>query len=399
MNLSKTLIFLTLVICVCPGGENTLFAQETLPGYNPQKGQKLFAAKGCINCHSVYGFGGKIGSDLGRSLANKEALDIIAVMWNHSNEMSKALERGQSVPQLAPPEMAAILSFFYYLNYFGTPGSAGQGALIFQNKGCSACHSVDQNNKTNSPNLFNEPFSSPLQLGQALWNHGGKMMARIRSQGIRVPTLSGSEITDIFAFLRGRNPVLFYKPQEAIPGDYKTGARLIREKQCLRCHSMGGKGGKMAPDFTQINLHRNAVEIVAMMLNHAPRMWRKMKENSIASPTFTGTNLADLVAYLYFSNFRIPTGNAVKGEKLFQEKQCNKCHSLQLSTKRIGPNLAIVQGLDEMINISSAMWNHNINMLEQMQRQNIPFPRFNGEELKNLLTFIRSVREKEHEEK
>ncbi len=398
MDFSRILIALTLAVFVCNGGYNPLFAQEEQPVYNPLGGQKLFHSKGCIRCHAVYGFGGKIGSDLGRALAKKGAVDIVAAMWNHSNEMVQASERGRSIPQLEPTEMAAILSFIYYLDYFGTPGSVDNGARIYQTKGCVNCHSPAKSKKISAPDLLAKPFASPLQLGQAMWNHSGRMLANIRSQGTQIPTFSGGEMMDLFAFLREGNSTRNLEALAAVPGDYHKGKRLIKEKQCLRCHSVSGRGGTLAPDFSQINFHRSAVEIMSMMWNHTPGMWRKMEKNSIPLPNLAGTDLADIMAYLYFLGFRTPTGDPKEGEILFQEKQCNKCHSLQLTERRIGPNLATVRGLDEMINISSAMWNHNINMLEQMKLQNIPFPRFNGEELKDLLTFILSVREKELEE-
>lgn len=375
-----------------------LFAQEIQVKRRPLLGQQLFVSRGCVKCHAIFGNGGRVGSDLGRTQSDKKTLDIIASMWNHSSEMNQAMVRGESIPQLDPEEMSALLSFFYYLKFFGQPGDPDRGATIFLEKKCSTCHVIGEGYGV-GPNLSQTLSSfSPLSLGQKMWNHGWRMIDEMRNRRIPIPVFKENEMSDLISFLKSVSTVQNIKMESIFPGDADRGATLVKAKNCIRCHRINGRGGTIGPDFDQLDFSRSAAEIAAMMWNHAPNMWRKMREQRIDIPEFSGNDLADLLAYLYFLDFRVLPGDVKLGQAVFQQKQCNKCHSLQFQAKRIGPNLLAVKGLDDMITISSAMWNHNIKMQEEMRRQQIPFPRFTGEDLKNLLTFIQSVRKQELQE-
>jgi len=395
----KTLRFIaTLVILLGIWAilANPLFAQEFQLPENPLEGQALFVKKGCIQCHSVFGEGGKVGSDLGRSQANKTALGILAAMWNHSGEMSQAMIKGQNPAQLAPNEMAALLSFLYYLNYFGQPGSADNGAKIFESKGCNQCHSIGGKGGTEAPALDKLSYlASPVLMAQEMWNHGTKMMQYLKKKNLLFPILSGKDIADLLTYSQSFNPAPPQSVRYAFPGSPNRGAVLFKEKKCIQCHRINGKGGTVGSDLSRRPFHQSVDEIAAIMWNHAPKMMQKMHAKGIMPPRFDCNEMADIIAYLYFLDFRIRPGDVEQGKKIFEAKQCNKCHSLNGYQGKIGPNLARVKGLNDIITISTAMWNHNIKMQKEMKKQHIPYPRFTGTELKNLLTFIRSNRERE----
>src|SRR3990172_2226350 len=94
---------------------------------NPLKGRELFTSKGCIKCHAIRGEGGKVGPDLGKTVARQSLFEVASIMWNHSPVMSEKM-RELKVPRakFSAEEMADIIAFLYFLNYFDEPGNAAQ---------------------------------------------------------------------------------------------------------------------------------------------------------------------------------------------------------------------------------------------------------------------------------
>ena len=85
-------------------------------------------------------------------------------------------------------------------------------------------------------------------------------------------------------------------------GDPVRGAVLFGSKSCSMCHSLAGKGGTDAPPLDSMRGHLSAREVANMsgqIWNHVPGMLAQFKEEGIPFPTFTGDQMADLVAYLH----------------------------------------------------------------------------------------------------
>ena len=87
-------------------------AERVVPGV-PEQGQKIFAAKRCVACHSAAGKGGKVGPELARG-HHVSLTQFAALMWNHAPGMWAQMEaRGIQVPRLKGQEMADIVAFLY----------------------------------------------------------------------------------------------------------------------------------------------------------------------------------------------------------------------------------------------------------------------------------------------
>src|SRR6266498_4333029 len=90
---------------------------------DPMRGQSLFVAKGCVQCHAVRGAGGRIGPDLGRTAVKGSFYEIAAALWNHALTMSDKMKEFRLVrPSFRDDELADLLAFLYFLNYFDEPG-------------------------------------------------------------------------------------------------------------------------------------------------------------------------------------------------------------------------------------------------------------------------------------
>lgn len=167
-----------------------------LPGV-ADRGRQLFLDKGCLECHSVRGIGGKIGPDLADRAVSASILDFAAAMWNKAPAMAAAMKaRAIPLPQLQPGEAADILAFLYSIRYLGPLGNPARGAAVADAKGCVACHAAG---KRAGDFHRARGLESPAILA-ALWNHSFIGDATVRSAPWAAMT--DAEMLDLIAFLQ-----------------------------------------------------------------------------------------------------------------------------------------------------------------------------------------------------
>ncbi len=367
------------------------FSQEMQLPKNSLAGQKLFTAKGCVSCHSIMGQGGKIGSDLGKTQAGKSPIGIVSMMWNHASDMTRAMEKSFEMPKFTGEEMGGLIAFLYFLNYFDEPGNADEGAKTVSEKRCMTCHAVrGEGGKFGPPLDKMNQYASPIFLAQAMWNHGSGMSGTMKKLSVERPSLQGKDIADLLAFIRSISQIKVAEPIYMLPGEPEAGKKLFELKKCIQCHKTGNHGRGIGPDLTKKEFNIGATEIAAKMWNHGSKMSSKMSELHIDQPKFHGSEMADVIAYLYFLGFRSQSGNIDRGKKIFSEKKCSECHAIRGEGGNVGPDLAKSMNVSNFIAAAAAMWNHGYNMRQLMQKVNIPIPRFTGEEMNDLLTYIRS---------
>lgn len=403
MERLKRYIGLLVVSCVISSvmwqGTSAGMAEEqaggvrTLSG-NPLRGRNIFINKGCIKCHSIWGIGGKLGPDLTRIGMGRSFLQIAGALWSHSPKMVDLMARA-GVPRAAfsPEEMSDFISYLYYLNYFNEPGDAMVGQRLFSERGCINCHSVGNMGGHVGPSLDSyQKFASPLFVAQAMWNHGPRMAAKMSALNIKHPVFQGKEMADLLAFIRGQalGPILNEKFM--MPGSPSSGKRLFSLKGCDSCHAIHGKGGRLGPDLTKRDFYKSVTEIAGSMWNHNPAMWKRMREVGADRPKFNGNEMADVIAYLYFTRYVDAPGNAAKGKKLFEQKGCSECHSLGRGQgERIGPNLGDSPALASPVHLTTAMWNHAPTMEKLVNEKGLAWPKFEGDEMCDLVEYLTSL--------
>ena len=145
-------------------------------------------------------------------------------------------------------------------------------------------------------------------------------------------------------------------------GNAARGARLFVSKGCADCHSFGGQGGADAPTLDYMAGHLSAREIANMsgtIWNHVPAMVPHFQDEGIPFPTFTGFEMADLVAYLHSSPSpkasaarttgsehgvmemaATEPGDPARGKSIFATLGCGSCHTLAVAGSKgtVGPN-------------------------------------------------------------
>jgi mono/diheme cytochrome c family protein len=137
---------------------------ETAPGYyasmkvipSADEGQRLFAQKGCIGCHSVGGVGGKVGP----------ALDDVGLrrspdwMLQHFRD-PQSVTPGSVMPRFGftETEARALTDFLLHLRERNVASSLAalmnpieRGREVYRKYGCGGCHAPDAKGGVPNPN-------------------------------------------------------------------------------------------------------------------------------------------------------------------------------------------------------------------------------------------------------
>lgn len=149
-------------------------------------------------------------------------------------------------------------------------------------------------------------------------------------------------------------------------------------------------GGKLAADLGERpRIQRTFTELAAIMWNHAPEMKELAGKQKITWKPFTGSQMRDLLSYIYLLGALDDRGNAARGKRLFVEKACASCHALcEGESPALGPPLGQWRSFASPILWAEAMWGHAARMEEMTQRLGFPWPTFTGTEMVDLFTYI-----------
>jgi len=251
------------------------------PG-DTRRGERVFLGKRCGECH---GIGSAVREGIQPVAAWKSLADPIAPsqqMWNHSREMKSALGRMNiPYPQFSAQEMTDLLVYLRSAQNSGhagdfAPGSAESGEKLFVSKGCAGCH-------MGSLTLEARPTRYGLtDFAAAMWNHS-----------FRVPEnpapLSYEEMRRVVGYLVSTQ---FFEER----GDLEKGRKVFASKHCIACHDDPSSG---APGRPAMAGRMTSFEMAAALWKHGPEMLNRMRLKKISWPRFSGTEMADLGAYLH----------------------------------------------------------------------------------------------------
>lgn len=180
-----------------------------LPG-RAEEGRRLFATKGCLECHAIRGQGGKVGPDLAERGVQGSLMQFAATLWNKAPAMNQAMKtRGIAVPPLTADQMADIVAYLYSVRYFAQPGDARKGALVATGKGCLNCHALyGERGKTASDLARARGIQSPGGVVAAMWNHSFFVTEqRTDQRAVARPQFTSEEMADLVAYLRSLRPL------------------------------------------------------------------------------------------------------------------------------------------------------------------------------------------------
>jgi len=384
--------FLGVFLLSLPGFD--LFSQalsredQGLLSGDPIRGRQLFVSKGCFECHAIRGVGGAVGPDLGLKVFNKSVYEIGGVLWNHSPLMSqKMAQLGVQRPEFTESEMLNLISFLFFLNYFDSLADPQRGAQLWTERRCASCHSAGNQMGTSAPEVDRIESPNAVSLAQGMWNHGVQMLEMFRRMDVPFPAFRGSEMVDLAAYIRQQNR----SPSRALleVGDPAEGEELFRVKGCRSCHQTGGV---QAPELGGPQFQATVSQIAGQMWNHLPRMSEQMNRQGIRFPTFSGSEMSHLIAYLYSRAYVGKPGDAERGEMVFREKGCVNCHTIGASDPPTSILDLAAVSMDSPLGVIPAMWNHALNMELQMKTRDLAWPRFEGSEMADLQAYLQKQR-------
>lgn len=172
------------------------------------------------------------------------------------------------------------------------PGDATRGREVFAAKGCARCH-VPRGGSGVGPAL--ERLRRPqgaFALAGRLWNHAPAMFTVLRLGDLRWPQISTAEMADLMTYLEA-DPAADPAP------DLARGQVTLLRKSCLKCHSLGGEGARLAPDLSgRRAAYDSAVAWAATMWTHTPTMAAKAIEIGLLYPRFAEDEMRNLVGFL-----------------------------------------------------------------------------------------------------
>ena len=176
--------------------------------------------------------------------------------------------------------------------------------------------------------------------------------------------------------------------------DSQRGQDVFQKQGCVRCHSVQGSGGTGAPDLGRV-VDRNFTPalLASTMWNHAPTMWSAMRQQNVDIPQLSEQDSADLFAFFYSARYFDKPGDAARGKRAFAARHCADCHGINDSKVAAAPPVSRWQSLQSPISLAEAMWNHSGRMREEMARQNITWQKLSGQELTDILVYLRNLRE------
>lgn len=267
------------------------------------------------------------------------------------------------------------------------------GSRVFGSSGCVKCHSVNGIGGKVGPDLGRIPRArSFYDLAAAMWNHLPAMAKRMRQLGIPRPHLDTRQTGGLIAFLYTLN---YFDP----PGNAEAGRRLFTTKRCIMCHQLRGRGGVVGPSLDFLRQYGSPIFVAAALWNHGPAMAAAMRERGIERPSFTGTELLDLIEYVKASStapadspLYVLPGRADQGRRLFAEKRCIECHSVSGEGGRVAPDLAERGRQLSLTQFAAAMWNKASAMTAVMNAQGISVPQLQAEEMADLVAYLYAVR-------
>jgi len=387
----SSIVLAWLVLLAAPALAQPVFA----PSQDPLAGARVFDAKGCIKCHAIDGTGGKVGPDLARTARPRSFYDLAAALWNHAPKMAARMRAlGIARPHLDPAEAGDLAGYLFTLSYFDRRPDVARGRRLLTEKRCVACHRVGGAGGTVGPALDRlTPIASPISVAAAMWNHGPRMAELMEREKIARPTFKPSELADLIAYINSTSPRATQSQVYALPGRADAGSRLFVQKQCAECHRVGGVGDAAKPSLAERALDMSLTDFAAAMWNKAPAMQQAMQSRPEgAMPELRPQDMADIVAFLYAARYFKQSGDPRAGVILAVNRGCLNCHGLYGERGKVASDLTAATSIDNPAGVLSALWNHSFIDDPRAERDRTPWPTFRGEEMANLVAYLRSLK-------
>jgi len=247
-----------------------------------REGWKVFNKKNCVQCHSIWGEGGKEGPDLRTSFEIYVTQPrLAALMWNHWPAMWARIS-AKKIPlkKIDNKEMADLFAFLYFIGYMAEPGDPRKGEKVMEIKPCGNCHNVREGRKEDLSRWGT--FFDPILWAQMMWNYAPQMEQEMKRKGLPSIKFKGNEMSDLVAYIRSFSPkvekaYLFSIRYFDKSGDVDWGKTLFVKKQCIVCHNKEAK----RLDLSRLKGQISPIFMAQTLWNHGSEMLERMRNKKI----------------------------------------------------------------------------------------------------------------------
>ena len=235
---------------------------------------------------------------------------------------------------------------------------------VFASKGCAGCHRIRGfGTGTVGPDLGQITSGTGfIEIAAAMWNHEARMRGTMRDQSVPWPRFTPQEFSNLIEFL-------FTAQYQDIARDPVEGQKLFASRGCERCHATTGAGERPAPPAAGLGRWTTSVLMAAAMWNHVASMGDGMDAAGVLHRPFAGTELQDIVAYIrsVASDARgkqapLLVGVPDRGQRLFADKGCAKCHAVQDTATAARRTLGPRTPRATVTELPVKLWNHRATM-------------------------------------
>lgn len=187
---------------------------------DPVRGERLFSAKGCGQCHTGRGpgrGGATSPPEAGQRRTGSPPLPVgpmgvgrfVEGLWNHAPTMrALALERGIPWPQLTEAEMADLMAYLRVTSEADPAPDLRRGQALLVQKGCLKCHALSGEGGRLGPDLARVARQrSRVAVAAGMWSHAERMLARIEEGRVPFPVFGVGEMGDLLGYLAAHEAV------------------------------------------------------------------------------------------------------------------------------------------------------------------------------------------------
>jgi mono/diheme cytochrome c family protein len=177
---------------------------------------------------------------------------------------------------------------------------------------------------------------------------------------------------------------------EPFQGDREQGRRLFEAKGCIVCHAPTGKPKEIGPSLSALQRPQGLLELAGRLWNHAPSMQQLLAQQGKTWPTLSTKEMADLAAFFLAKPGADRPGSKTRGQVLLFKKGCLKCHTFFGEGAGVGPDLARFPHYGSPLEWATSVWDHAPKMRAKAEKLGTDYPRFEGDEMIDLVEFLKA---------
>lgn len=368
--------------CTQAVGILSMLAAACMPAWagDAQRGALVVERAGCLECHAIGGQGAGHEApsvpgarDLSENLmAAYTPAAMASALWNHTPAMWRTMaQREVGVTTTTAADWEDAFAFLYSLQFSDKPGEVARGKRVFENNGCSSCHSAAGPGK---PVVAWTQLNDPVVLVYRLWDHASTMGAEFTKTKTPWPIMTSRDLMDLNAYVRNAQRLL---PESRFSLPEPSSGHLAFEEKCAQCHT-----GPMALENRAGN--QTWMDLGAGMWNHAPLMQAGTKK----LPRVDLGEMRAILAFVWEKQYLGPGGNRAAGEHVFESAGCISCHR---SPGNGAPMRPRTDGPVTPWSMVALGWGPARTMHQQMLDKGIAWPNLTPAGMNDLTTYLQSL--------